>query len=91
MCKLGAWITEPLFFMVLIMLFFRKISSLSQFDSLVSFLKEDVILHGGSASEIVDMHGTLRLIMICTVPWGTLLLNQEIDYLQALLWIHQSE
>lgn len=66
------------------MLVFRKVSSIESHNKLVAFLTQDVLQHGGSASETVDMHGHLWEITVCKVPWGTLLLKRETTQLEAL-------
>ena len=66
------------------MITFRRVSSIESHDRLVKFLTDDVMQHGGSASETVDMHGHLLEITVCKVPWGTLLLKQETTKLEAI-------
>jgi hypothetical protein len=70
---------------------FRSISSVESHNQLVKFLTDDVIKHGGSASETVDMHGQLWEITVCKVPWGTLLLKQEVSKLEAFISFFNSD
>ena len=65
---------------------FRKVSSQEQFKKTVEFLTSDVIAHGGSASEIIDMHGQLVQLSVCAVPGGTLLINKPITEFEAWVW-----
>jgi len=65
---------------------FRKVSSTEQFQKTVAFLTSDVIKHGGSASEIIDMHGQLVQLSVCAVPGGTLLINKPITKFEAWVW-----
>ncbi len=65
---------------------FRRFSSVEALKKLVDFLKDDVVRNGGSASEVVDTHGTLRLMQVCAVPWGTIVVNREVTKLEALAW-----
>lgn len=62
---------------------FRRISSVEEHNKLVDFLTKDVLEHGGSATEVVDIHGHLWEITVCKVPGGTLLLKQEVTKLEA--------
>jgi len=50
----------------------------------LAFLKADVSKHGGSASEVIDMHGTLRDITVTCSPWGPIVINREVDRLEAI-------
>jgi hypothetical protein len=71
---------------------FRKVSSPEAFKKTVDFLTQDVIKHGGSATEIVDMFGALRQLTVCAVPWGTLLINKPISNFEAwVFWIQDIE
>ena len=63
---------------------FRQVSSPESLNKVIDFLTSDVQVHGGSASEFVNMHGNLWDITVCQVPWGTLLLKQPITKLEAL-------
>jgi GTPase involved in cell partitioning and DNA repair len=65
---------------------FRRISSQEAFKKLVKFLTDDVEANGGSASEIVNMHGTLVHVTVCKVPGGTCLIHKEITKLEAIAW-----
>lgn len=69
---------------------FRPVSDRATFDRLVAFLTEDVLRSGGSAGEIVNMHGKLMQVTVCKVPWGTLLLRDEMTYLEALRWLQDT-
>jgi len=53
---------------------------------LVDFLSDDVRQHGGSASEIINLHGHLMQVTVCQVPWGLLVLKQEVTMLEAIGW-----
>jgi adenine/guanine phosphoribosyltransferase-like PRPP-binding protein len=68
---------------------FRKVSNPEAFKKTVAFLTDDVIRNGGSASEIVNMHGTLVQITVCKVPWGTLLMRSDVSRLEAIAWLNQ--
>lgn len=68
---------------------FRKVSSKEAFTKTVNFLTKDVIANGGSASEVIDMHGKLVHVMVCKVPWGTLLIHKEVSRLEAIAWMTQ--
>jgi len=71
---------------------FRKVSSPEAFQKTVDFLTNDVIKHGGSASEIVDMFGQLRQLTVSSVPWGTILINKPISNFEAwIFWIQGIE
>ena len=71
---------------------FRKVSSPEAFKKTVEFLKQDVIKHGGSASEIIDCFGALRQLTVCAVPWGTLLINKPMSKFDAwCFWIQEVE
>lgn len=63
---------------------FKKVSSPEACARVVDFLTKDVMKHGGSASETINMHNHLWDITVCQVPWGTLVLKQEITQLEAL-------
>jgi hypothetical protein len=65
---------------------FRKVNSPEAFQKTVTFLTQDVIKHGGSAAEIIDMHGQLTLLNVCCVPWGTILINKSITKFEAWCW-----
>lgn len=71
------------------MITFRRINSSEGFVKVVRFLQQDVANGGGSASEVIETHGVLRQLTVCQVPWGTLLINQEVDRLEALAWFMQ--
>lgn len=68
---------------------FRKVSSQESFKKLVAFLTADVLKHGGSAGEILDMHGTLVHLTVCKAPWGVIVIHQEVSQLEALAWFVQ--
>lgn len=68
---------------------FRRVSSQEAFKKLIKFLTDDVIANGGSAGEIINMHGTLVHVTVCAVPWGTLLIHKEVSRLEALVWWNQ--
>jgi hypothetical protein len=68
------------------MLTWRKVSSPEAFSKTVIFLTADVIKHGGSATEIIDMHGQLVQLSVCMVPGGTLLINKPITAFEAWAW-----
>lgn len=70
---------------------FRKVSSIIEHDKLVEFLTKDVEKHGGSASEVVDMHGHLWIITVCKVPGGTLLFKREASKLEAIAFFFAPE
>lgn len=70
-------------------LHFSKVSSCEAFDSLVSFLIKDVLKHGGTATEIVDMHGHIMQLTVCAVPWGTLLIEKEVTRFEAWCFFQQ--
>jgi len=65
---------------------FRRVSNQESFRKTITFLTEDVKANGGSAGEIVNMHGTLVRITICAVPWGTILIREDVTKLEALAW-----
>lgn len=65
---------------------FRTVSSQEAFQRLVNFLTQDVLKHGGSASEVIDMHGQLKLISVCAVPGGTCLINKPLSKFEAWAW-----
>jgi hypothetical protein len=69
---------------------FRKVNQAS-YPKLVSFLTSDVERSGGSAGEVVDMHGMLVLVQVCKVPSGTLLLRREVSKLEALAWVSSDD
>lgn len=62
---------------------FRSVNSIESVKKTIDFLTADVIKHGGSATEIVDMHGNLMQITICKVPWGALVIKKEISKFEA--------
>lgn len=64
---------------------FRRVNSPEALTKIVKFLTDDVIVHGGSASETINMHGELWEITVCKVPWGTLLLKRPTTELEAAL------
>lgn len=68
---------------------FRRINTPEGFTKVVEFLRQDVKSGGGSASEVINTHGTLRQLTVCQVPWGTLLINQEVSRLEAMAWFMQ--
>jgi len=68
---------------------FRKVNSKEAFTKTKIFLTKDVIANGGSASEVIDMHGILVHVTVCKVPWGTLLIHKEVSRLEALAWMTQ--
>lgn len=70
---------------------FRKISSQESFKKVVAFLSDDVVKSGGSAGEVVDVHGKLIHATVCKVPWGTLLINREVSRLEAITWFVQAD
>lgn len=65
---------------------FRKISSPQSFSKLKKLLVSDVLANGGSAGEIVDMHGQLVELTVCAVPWGTITIHKPVSKLEALAW-----
>ncbi len=69
----------------------RRVSSPEAFKNLVEFLRRDVEASGGSAGEAINMFGTVRIIRVCKVPWGTILVNEETDYFGAWAWFLQDE
>lgn len=71
------------------MLEFRKVTSIPKFEAVVKLLTDDVRENGGTASEIINRHGQLVLLTVCAVPWGTILINEEISALEALAWTLQ--
>jgi hypothetical protein len=73
------------------MLTFRRVSSVEEHNKLVSLLTQDVLAHGGSASETVDMHGHLWEMTVCQVPWGTLLLKREVSHFEAWVRLFEKE
>ncbi len=68
------------------MLKFRKVNSQEAFRKTVDFLRADVIKHGGSAAEIINMHGHLVMLSMCAVPWGTILIHKEMTQFEAWAW-----
>lgn len=74
---------------------FRKVSSIEAFNKTVNFLTNDVLRHGGSAGEIVDVHNKLMLLTVSSMQAldgvnptnaGTVVINKEVSYLEALVW-----
>lgn len=65
---------------------FRKVLDRNKFQQIVEFLKNDALVNGGSASEIINMHGALVELTVCKVPWGTLIINKPVSRLEALAW-----
>lgn len=53
---------------------------------MIEFLSNDVRQFGGSASEIINLHGHLMQVTVCQVPWGLLILKQEVTRLEAIAW-----
>jgi hypothetical protein len=92
-CSLGHELKLPRQFMGKknTMISFRKINSPESFQRLLDFLKADVQKHGGSASEVVDMHGTLRDITVSDSPWGLVVINEETTQLEALAKLFNTE
>jgi len=53
-------------------------------EQLIEVLKKDVILHGGNASEIVNVHGQLTDITISSSPWGEITIIKPVSRLEAI-------
>jgi hypothetical protein len=71
---------------------FRKIKSTQAFFKFVDFLKEDVRINGGTASETVDVHGVLWDCKVTSSPWGPILIRQEVTKLEAIAaWFQFTE
>jgi hypothetical protein len=74
----------------------RGVNSPEAFKKIVEFLKQDVVANGGSATEIINMHGQLVHLMVCEhrglnskleiVPWGTIVFHKEITEFEAWAW-----
>ena len=74
----------------------RKVSSMEAFKKTVDFLTDDVKKHGGSASEIINMHGTLVHLTVCEnkglnskleiVAWEPILIHKEVTSFEAWAW-----
>jgi hypothetical protein len=61
----------------------RIVNSPDDLSKVIVFLTDDVKLHGGSASEIINMHGQLYDITISDSPWGLITIKEPITYLEA--------
>lgn len=70
---------------------FRKVSSQEAYTRFVAFLTEDVVRSGGSAGEVIDMHGTLWRVTVCAVPGGTCLMQETITRIEAIAWLMSDE
>jgi hypothetical protein len=70
---------------------FRKVRSPEAYQKVIDFLRSDVLQHGGSASETIDIWGQLWVITICKVPWGTLLLKRQVSKLEAIAELFAKE
>lgn len=67
---------------------FQRIKSPEAFKKVVQFLTDDVIKNGGSASQIIDVHGALIHVTVCVVPGGTCIINKEVSEFEAWLWFN---
>lgn len=66
---------------------FRRVSSHEELRRVIELLSEDVRQNGGSATEIVNLHGdSLMQITICQVPLGIIVVKKEVSRLEALAW-----
>lgn len=63
---------------------FRKIESPEAMAKLVAFLKDDVRKDGGSAGEVINMHGRLWDITVSSSPWGLITIRKPVDKLESM-------
>lgn len=70
----------------------RKVSSIDAFNKTVNFLTNDVVRHGGSATEVIDVHNKLIQLTVSTMVdlkgdnVGTVVIKKEVSHLEALAW-----
>jgi len=70
---------------------FRRVSSPQSLQKVIDFLTQDVLQHGGSASETINMHDHIWDIMVCQVPWGILVVKEEITAFEAWARLFNTE
>lgn len=63
---------------------FRSIRSHRALTNCIDFLKADVMLNGGTASEIISLHGALEDIAVSRVPGGLIVIRKPVSRLEAL-------